>query len=253
MLITAVLSATALFVVVLTAAVKKQEARTCKGIAVKVDQETGIAFLSGKEIEAQINYLSGGTVLGKKLNRIDFKTLEAEVEKNPYVAHAEIFVDQAQQITTTIEQKRPILRVINKDGVSYYLDETNGRLPLCNNFTPHVIVAMGEVQTHQSPVRDSIVQNDLFQLTEFIRKDTFLNALVDQIYVRANGEMDLYPVTGYHTICFGKVDGEMQDKFDRLKIFYKEGLSKVGWDKYKAINLKFKGQVVCVKRDAPAV
>jgi cell division protein FtsQ len=35
-----------------------------------------------------------------------------------------------------------------------------------------------------------------------------------------------------------------------LKIFYKEGIAKVGWEKYKSIDLRYMNQVVCEKRDS---
>ena len=37
----------------------------------------------------------------------------------------------------------------------------------------------------------------------------------------------------------------LEDKFKRLELFYRYGLKKVGWDKYKTVNLSFKGQIVC--------
>ena len=44
----------------------------------------------------------------------------------------------------------------------------------------------------------------------------------------------------------------MKEKLEKLKVFYKEGLTKVGWDKYSVINLKYKGQVVCERKTAEA-
>jgi hypothetical protein len=38
-------------------------------------------------------------------------------------------------------------------------------------------------------------------------------------------------------------------KFKNLKIFYKQALPKVGWDKYKLINIKYINQVVGVKNE----
>jgi cell division protein FtsQ len=33
-------------------------------------------------------------------------------------------------------------------------------------------------------------------------------------------------------------------------VFYKKAIPMVGWEAYSSINLKFKGQIVCVKRDS---
>jgi cell division protein FtsQ len=174
--------------------------------------------------------------------------MEREIRKNPFVYQAQVFTDQSQNVVVDIVQKRPILRVINNDGVSYYISEKNDRIPLSDNFTTHVAIALGNIETHRDTKRDSSVQTALYNLVQFVRKDEFLNALVDQVYVYENGDMDVIPKVGGQTIRFGAAD-DMAAKFERLKIFYNEGLKKVGWTKYKTIDLRFKDQVVCEKRD----
>ena len=39
----------------------------------------------------------------------------------------------------------------------------------------------------------------------------------------------------------------MEEKFNKLEIFYSEGLNYVGWNKYSIIKLDYNGQVVCEK------
>ena len=247
--IAAVLSFAALFVVVLTSAIQKQNQLTCKNLQVKIDYDSGLAFLNESEIKERINFLSGENIIGKQLARVDFRTLEKEIEKNPFVDNAEIFVDQQQNIIVDVIQKRPILRILNSDGVGYYISEKNERIPLCDKFTSHLAVAIGNVEMHQNAKRDSTVQTALYKLIQYVQKDTFLNALVVQIEVKENGEMNVIPKVTGHIIRFGNAEENMQEKFDRLKIFYKEGMAKVGWGKYKAIDLRYMNQVVCEKRD----
>jgi len=59
--------------------------------------------------------------------------------------------------------------------------------------------------------------------------------------------MELIPKVGNHLIIFGDTS-QMSQKFENLILFYRKGLTKVGWDKYNIINLKFKNQVVCSKK-----
>jgi cell division protein FtsQ len=42
---------------------------------------------------------------------------------------------------------------------------------------------------------------------------------------------------------------DFEEKFEKLKTFYTEGLNKTdGWNKYSTINIKYKNQVVCTKK-----
>jgi cell division protein FtsQ len=247
--IASVLFFATLFVVVLTSAIQKQNQLTCKQVQVKIDYDSGVSFLNENGIKDDINYLAGGNVIAKGLAKIDFNKLEKGIEKNPFIDNAEIFVDQQQNIIIDITQKRPILRILNKDGVGYYLSEKNERIPLSDNFTPHVAIALGSVQL-QSPKRDSSVQIALYKLIQYVRKDKFLDALVDQIYVTESGEFEIIPKIQGHFIRFGNGEENIEEKFNRLKIFYKEGMTRVGWTKYKSIDLRYMNQVVCERRDS---
>jgi cell division protein FtsQ len=46
---------------------------------------------------------------------------------------------------------------------------------------------------------------------------------------------------------FGKAEN-IAGKFKKLEVFYHEGISNAGWEKYDTINLMFKNQLVCSKR-----
>jgi len=249
LILTSILSGVVLFVVVLSSAAEKKKSLTVKSLAVHVDYESGINFIDDKDITEQLNSLSGGSLSGRKIEAVDWRTLEHILLRNPYIEDAQLFTDQQQIAHVQLIQKRPIIRVINSDGVSYYISENNERMPLCDKFTPNVSIVLGQVETLNNPQRDSLVQQSVFQFFSVVNQDSFLRALVDQVVVLENGECNVIPRTGYHIIRFGKPNANTKEKFERLKIFYKEGLSKTGWVAYKTINLKFDNQVVCEKRD----
>ena len=88
---------------------------------------------------------------------------------------------------------------------------------------------------------------DLYQLASYITNDSFLKAQIVQIYVKENGDLELVPRVGNQEILFGKATN-IKERFDKLMIFYKQGLSKTGWNGYKRINLMYNNQVVCTKK-----
>lgn len=241
------------FVVILTAAVQKQRGLVCKGVHADVHFENGINFISAEDVVAKINELSGGQIEGKPLSAVDFRTLERELRRNPYVDHAEVYSDQQQIVHASVTQKQPLIRVINNDGVSYYISDKNERIPLSDNFTANVLLAIGTVETREDLYGDSIILDELYHFAEYVSADSFLNAMVDHVTVNVRGELDIHPKWGGHVVEFGRADEQMAEKFDRLKIFYREGLAKMGWEKYSRVNVKYNGQVVCERRPAAAL
>ena len=40
---------------------------------------------------------------------------------------------------------------------------------------------------------------------------------------------------------------DLEEKFNKLNVFYSEVLDKVGWEKYRVINIMYKDQAICLK------
>jgi cell division protein FtsQ len=64
------------------------------------------------------------------------------------------------------------------------------------------------------------------------------------VEVLGNEDLILYQQVGKQTIEFGKPE-EIEEKFSRINIYYKEILPQKGWNTYSRVNVKFKGQIVC--------
>ncbi len=249
MLVLGVLTVVVLFVFTLTSAVRQQKTLVCSSVQVKIDYESGVSFLTTDDVTSALNTIADDDIVGKPLASLDFRALENGLLKDPYVEKAKIYVDHAGVIHTEVAQKQPIMRIINNDGVGYYLSDKGDKIPLSTKFTAHVPIAIGEIESHEDIDGDSIVLSQLLTLARYMQTDTLIGSLIDHVYVLPDGELDMYTKFGYHTIAFGKADETMKEKFDKLKIFYEQGLTKVGWDKYKVIDLRYRNQIVCRKTE----
>ena len=250
LLVLSALTLVVLFVFTLTASVQHRQALVCSSVQVKIDYESGVDFLSTDDIMSRVNESIDDEIVGKPLSTLDLKAIEHYLEQNPYVDQARVYTDHAQVLHAEIVQKQPILRVMNNDGVGFYLSDKNEKIPLSGKFTARVPIAMGVVETHEDLYGDSIVLSQLYQWAQYLQRDSLIGALIDHCYVQESGELELYPKFGYHTVLFGRADATMQEKFEKLKTFYKEGMTRIGWDKYSTVNVKYKGQVVCERRGA---
>ncbi|NNE30187.1 MAG: hypothetical protein HKN16_11155 [Saprospiraceae bacterium] len=182
------------------------------------------------------------------IRKIDVGDLEKRLEKNVFVGEAEVYIDALKRIYIDVIQREPIVRVLDSNGKGFYLDFTGIKMPVSAQASPRVLVATGNVRELIRP-QDNEKESGFSELFELVRKlnqDEMLKPLVEQLDVDQEGEIFLAPKIGDQKIIFGQAEN-IDDKLDRLKIFYKEGLPLEGWTKYKTINLSFDGQVVCGK------
>ena len=68
-----------------------------------------------------------------------------------------------------------------------------------------------------------------------------------QLHINENKEIELIPRVGNHIILLGSDEG-LEAKFEKLMLFYQKGVQQIGWNQYSTINLKYKDQLVCLKR-----
>lgn len=81
-----------------------------------------------------------------------------------------------------------------------------------------------------------------------INSDNFLDADIAQIVATGGGANELQlavvPRAADVTVDLGNTDN-LERKLATLRRFYDNGLSRIGWDKYSYISLRYDGQVVC--------
>jgi cell division protein FtsQ len=237
----------------LIGAAHRESRLVCSGVQINIDYESGVSFLTTEQINTAINYLAGGNATGKPLTSFDLVAMERGLGQNPYIAHARLYLDHVQVLHADIIQKQPLLRIINSDGVSYYLSDKGDKLPLCDKFTPRVLLITGDVQTHEDVYGDSMVLEQLCTLGRYMQHDTLADALIEYMAVQPDGGLVLYPKFGGHEIQFGRADETTAAKMERLKTFYHEALTRRGWQTYRSIDLRYDGQVVGVKRDSTEI
>lgn len=225
-------------------------------LTVNIEPIDGKRFISENDIGELIKVTFYGEtskdiedlLADEKLKRINLKALESLIDNYPWVLESDVYVDAQNNITVNIIQRKPLVRCFDEKNNSFYLDENGVRMPVSEHEAARVIVASGYFQDVKGTKADSVynVVDSLNKLVQFIQTDEFLTAQIEQIYVEKNGDFVLIPKVGNTELIFGDLD-MMEDKFRRLKIFYKEAMPFEGWRKFKKLNLKYKKQVVGVK------
>jgi len=226
----------------------------CNNIDINILDSNENHFINKNDV-LNLIYKSYGNVIGYNFDSINIALIEEKLNNNSYIKDAEVYKTIRGTLNVDIIQRNPILRIINKENKSIYLDKDGVIIPVSDNFTSHEILANGNItanfkieNTNELPrvtedMSDKIIY-DLYVLAKYIEQSDFLKAQIEQIYVTENNEFELVPRVGDQIIEFGNLTN-YEEKFRNLMLFYQKGIPKLGWEKYSKINIKYKNQIVC--------
>ncbi len=238
-----------------------QKSIEVKNLSVTVENTDVNTFIDEEDVKTFLNDRQEN-ILNSEVENIDVTKIEKALNSHPAIENAEVSIDVNGDVNVDVFQRKPLVRILNLDGESYYIDTQSKLMPLNENYTARVLIASGFIlEPYAQRVKVSVneiaknetyskvsVLDDIYKLAEYITKDSTLNSLVQQINVTNEKEFELYLSIGNHKIVFGEAIN-IEEKFNKLKKFYTDGLNKTdGWNKYSIINIKYKNQVVCTKK-----
>ena len=195
-----------------------------------------------------------------KVNFVNVKKIEAAIIKMEEVKKVRAYKNIGNSWNIDVELRNPIARIFTLSQKAYYLDDEGFTMGRSSLHTAHVLVFSGFITEimEKASVKE-IINNDslksirklddIYRISNYVCKDSLMNALIGQVYLEKNGDFILIPLVGKQTILFGSANSDevVADKFNRLKVFYKEGMPHEGWEKYNTIIVKYEGQIVCRK------
>jgi cell division protein FtsQ len=239
-------------VVLLIAATRQQEEKVCKDVVVNVKSVDGVQYISEKNI---LNTISGGapeTMKRQLIKTFDLNQLEQLLEKNLWIRNAELFFDNNDVLHVDVKERQPVARVFAVSGETFYVDDMGEQLPTTNDQIARVPV-FTSFPTITKPLigKDSVLLQQVKEVGTYLLKHDFWMAQIDQVNI-SNYEMEMIPKLGKHVIAFG--DGTNVDaKFNRLLLFYKQVMNKTGWNYYSSLDVRYDKQLVAVRRDSASL
>ncbi|GHV72235.1 cell division protein FtsQ [Bacteroidia bacterium] len=237
---------------------KKHRERLCNDIQIRISRPANVeVFIVNEDIDQALNGLQLQPI-GQVLDGISTITIEQALRANSAIKDVQVYSQINGNLCIDIEQHQPIARIETRQHQQCYITKAGTCMATRKNFAARVMIVNGAidepVKINQNILldddKDSIKQTSLlkeiYAIASHIDADEFLRALIDQIYVLPNREYEIVSKINNQVIVFGAIDN-LEEKFQRLKWFYKYGIRKSEWNYYKTINLKFNGQVVCTK------
>lgn len=223
----------------------RNNARSIEEVQVEIVDQEGIYFTDQLEVMDLMTAQNGDYVVGVKMGELEPKVLEERIEANPFVKEAQVFRDLKGKLQVNVVQSKPIARLFIDGKKDRYIDSEGRILPVNAKHTARVPLIETEFTFNwEQNLNESKYGEQLFEMLTFIEADAFWNAQIAHLYIRKDGDINLYPQVTKQVVEFGKPE-KLGQKFSKLMTFYKEILPKKGWNAYERVNLKFENQIIC--------
>jgi cell division protein FtsQ len=223
----------------------KQEGNVCKDIVIELDNIHENHFMDEADVMKLVEN-TGHSVKGKSVKGIELKRIEKKIMMDKHILDAELYNDLKGNLVVNVELRRPIARIVQDDAPDAYIAEDGVVMSVSEKFTSRVVLISGVFVKRfleDEDLNKSEEGKQVLEMIDFINSDRFWKAQIAQIDINRAGKINIYPQVTGQIVEFGKPEN-IEIKFRKLKIFYKEILPQRGWTKYERVNLEYEGQVV---------
>lgn len=219
------------------------------------------AFLTEDELYTRLKR-KGLIYVGQSYGQLQINQIETYLKSMTEVKDAKVYSNIGSTWTVEVDIRKPIARIFNRNGETFYLDELGYVMAPSVLYTARVVVVTGDIPDKiSSPSVEKIINNpslksirkidDVYRISSYVCNDPLLRSMIGQIHLKTNGDFVLIPEVGGQKIIFGTAytEKEVREKFRKLKVFYTEAMPYEGWNKYEEISLKYNKQIVCKKKN----
>ena len=216
----------------------KSRGEVCTNVEVQVVNADSTSFVTPQGV---LNDLKGQgiKVVGKHMGDIDASEIEEALRLSPYLESADIVKCMDGKLLIRVNQLVPVFRVFDGES-SYYVNRAGKHMSASNYYHSDVPVVQGHFKRKYPSTR-------LLPLIDYVEGDSLLHSLVTMYIVRDTNNIILVPNISGHVINIGNTS-ELDNKFAKLKLFYKEVMPRRGWNTFDTISVKWNHQVVATRR-----
>lgn len=225
------------FVFLVSFSAKRHASKPIKDIRVSIESNSSQYFINDSLVKRIVNS-KPIEVMKTPLGNLNVAEIEKHLNENSFIKQAQVFKEVEGNLNIKIVQKTPVCRVITEDD-EYYLSRDLSKMPLSTLYAAEVLLVGGEVEKEDF--------EGLVSLAEFINDDKLLKKHIIAVRKDAPNSFILLINKGDYVIEFGGLE-KINEKFEKLKLFYEQYISRVGLNYYEKIDVRFNNQIVATKR-----
>jgi len=194
-------------------AVKEENSKILRTPDIAIHVEGESAFLTEKELLDRLkirNLFRQQMAVGE----LKIHTIERNIKVMPEVKKVEVYKHIGNKWEIQLELRKPIARIFNQQGQSYYLDQDGFMMYRSALHTARVLVFSGAINDPYNPrLHCSFINNgtlkssqkidQIYRISNYVCNDPLMHKLIGQIHLQKNGDFVLIPLLGDQKIIFG--------------------------------------------------
>ncbi len=207
-----------------------------RNMTVKDVRFEGHYFVSSDELRQSVDIPTG-----VKPDSLDFLSIINQVENIPYVKQADVQVEPGGNLVINVTERQPIALLADGND-KIYVDRDGIRLKLILGKTADVPILYG---FSAKPMKDTLKSEAFIAVRDFLtemEKKEVSNATISEVaWTRDEGVIALTHENGVKLV-FGKDD--FKTRLRNWEAFYGEVIKTKGIAGMRAIDLRFRGQII---------
>ncbi|WP_419241420.1 hypothetical protein [Cardinium endosymbiont of Nabis limbatus] len=239
---------------------KKQTTLVCKDIAVTIQDYPEQSFITPQAIVALLQSTHKISLHKTLLNTVNTYAIQHQLTNHPLIKNALVYKTWNGTVKICLKTRCFIARIISPlpqpigielqkssidlmetNGYQIYLDKKGAVIDLKDPPLLRLLVVTGQnIAIENNKLRDK----RLLALLGYIYKDSFWRRQITSLQVTANGKIIMGTQVGGHQIEFGTAEN-IEEKFEKLQLFYSQVIPYKGWEAYHRVNVAFKDQLIC--------
>ncbi len=237
-------------VLLMGASMQHHGKQLCNSVEIHISSQADNLFLDLNAVKSLLGV--DRNIRGAMRQDVYLTDVEQALYRTKYVKQVVAEVGADHSVTLQITLRKPIARIMDgAAGQGFYIDESGFKIPLSTQFTARLPIVRGKFKEQLAAcdtLKDSTLLS-LLPLLSHIHEEDFLRAQISELHIDRAGDITLYPEVGHTPILMGSTY-EHARKLKWLSGFYRQVLSKTGWDYYRVIDLRYARQIIAIKQDA---
>lgn len=240
----------ACIIVAFTAGVNSRKVMMCEGVKIAIKDSLENSFVTKADVKKFIDK-EYGRYIGIPIDSLNLTKIEKIVDGRSAVLKSQAYVTKDGFLNISVTQRKPVVRFQKQDG-GFYADAEGYIFPLQRAYASHVQIIDGNIPLAANSGYKGSIENkkelewfeNVMNVVNFIENSKKWRGKVVQIHVDTNQDLLIIPREGNEIFRFGQ-PVEIQEKFDKMEKYYTHIIPAKGSGRYKEVDLKYKGQIVC--------